>query len=201
MPYFLVDQMCKYTNYHAECQANTSSFAEQRSQLAISSRLILILQYASEVTGDPFLELAGERLGGTHELSAGHDEGRLAVDLCRTAVVVDMTVGLLIGDPHASGYRGVADRLPELPGLTGEDGCLGPLRGVAPGLSGVTIPWALRLSPLRLLPGVEQLVGISLVVEGLAEVVDHRLPYDVLSISLEVLPDVVGLPSEAVSEV
>ena len=118
----------------------------------------------SEVTGDPLLEPAGERLGGTHELSAGHDEGRLAVDLCRAAVVVDMSVGLLIRDPHASGYGGVADRLLELPGLTGEDGCPGPLRGVVPGLSGVTIPCALRLSSLYLLLGVEQLVGISLVI-------------------------------------
>ena len=108
---------------------------------------------------------------------------------------------LTLVDGCSSGYRGVADRLLELPGLTGEDGCLSPLRGVAPGLSGVTIPWALRLSSLHLLPGVEQLVGISLVIEGLAEVVNRRLPYDVLSISLEVLLYVVRLPSEAVSEV
>lgn len=108
---------------------------------------------------------------------------------------------LALVDGCSSRYRGVADCLLELPRLTVEDGCPGPLRGVTPGLSGVTIPWALRLSPLHLLPGVEQLVGISLVVEGLAEVVDHRLPYDVLSISLEVLLYVVRLPSKAVSEV
>ena len=65
----------------------------------------------------------------------------------------------------------------------------------------MTIPGALRLSSLHPLPGVEQLIGISLVVEGLTEVVDRRLPYDVLGIPLEVLLYVVRLPSEAVSEV
>ena len=122
----------------------------------------------------------------------------LAVFFCVTGVFLFL---LTLVDGCSSGYRGVADRLLELPGLTGEDGCLGPLRGVAPGLSGVTILWALRLASLHLLPRVEQLVGISLVVKGLAKVVDRRLPYDVLSISLEVLLYVVRLPSEAVSEV